>query len=333
MSLHATFTATVGTMTIEVDLSVPDGSVLAIVGPNGAGKTTLLRCLAGLHPIADGEIIIDDEAVASTRTGVNQSTAHRRLAMVFQDHLLFPHLDVVDNVAFGLRSSGMDRTAARRAATDLLTSRGLGHLISTATPDLSGGESQRVAVVRALAGDPRLFLLDEPTAALDAVNRREVQRDLRRHLQQFTGSTVLVSHDLTDTIGLATHIAVIENGHLTDGGELPRVLAEPRSAHLADLIGTNLLRRDEEWLAIAPTAVRLESSPPTDPAHEQWAGIVTGLDLLGGYVRVHLDCGHPITVGNSGHLMADIATASSDLPAEGTRLWAVVPKSAIHHYR
>ena len=310
MSLDADFTATVGATRIDVALSVPDGATLAVVGPNGAGKTTVLRCLAGLHPIDEGHVLIDGRQVSGPGSA-GVAVSQRHVGMVFQDHLLFAHLDVTDNVAFGMWAGGVRRVEARERAVELLETHGLTHLADTPTAELSGGESQRVALVRALAGAPRLLLLDEPTAALDAAAQRIVRRDLRRHLVGFDGSTVMVTHDLSDAVGLASVVAVVEHGSVVDHGTLPAVVAEPRSAHLADLVST---------------------TPPTETTGPVWSGTVCGLDALGDRVRIHLDVGEAVTVGNGGQLMAEVPSTNTTIPAEGSAAWMSVPADRLTRY-
>jgi molybdate transport system ATP-binding protein len=331
VSLDAAFTATVGATRIDVALSVPDGATLAVVGPNGAGKTTVLRCLAGLHPIDEGHVLIDGRQVSGPG-GASVAVSQRHVGMVFQDHLLFAHLDVTDNVAFGMRAGGIRRVEARERAAELLETHGLTHLADTPTAELSGGESQRVALVRALAGGPRLLLLDEPTAALDAAAQRIVRRDLRRHLVGFDGSTVMVTHDLSDAVGLASVVAVVEHGSVVDHGTLPAVVAQPRSAHLADLVGVNLLRDDNGWTSFAPSDVAFSSTPPTGTPGPAWSGTVCGLDALGDQVRIHLDVGEAVTVGNGGQLMAEVPSTNTTIPVEGSAAWMSVPADRLTRY-
>src|SRR5439155_23260539 len=143
---------------------------------------------------------------------------HRPVGMVFQDYLLFPHLDVLDNVAFGARRRGARRSDARRVAAEWLDRLGLGDRIGARPAELSGGQAQRVALARALATDPALLLLDEPLAALDASARAEVRRDLRRHLASFPGVRVLITHDPLEAAALADRLVVLDAGRGVQSG-------------------------------------------------------------------------------------------------------------------
>src|SRR2546429_6670711 len=181
---------------LDAEFEVAGGEVVALLGPNGAGKTTVLRVLAGLVPAA-GEVRLDGADLAGV------PVEKRRVGLVFQDYLLFPHLSTVDNVAFGLRCQGIGRHAARVAAGEWLTRMGIGELADARPDTLSGGQAQRVALARALAVAPRLLLLDEPLAALDAGTRPAVRAGLPHHPSGFHGAAVLVNHDPLAPMGLA----------------------------------------------------------------------------------------------------------------------------------
>ena len=230
MSLEAHLVVRRGQFTVDIELSVPDGEVLGMLGPNGAGKTTALRALAGLEPLTGGHITLD---------GVDVTAAppeDRDVGVVFQDYLLFPHLTALDNVAYGLRTRGMHKARARADAADWLDQVGLTDHAGHRPRQLSGGQAQRVALARALATDPRLLLLDEPLAALDAGTRAEVRRDLRRHLQSFDGMRIMVTHDPVDAYALADRVAVMDSGRIIQLGSIAEVTARPRSRYIASLI-------------------------------------------------------------------------------------------------
>jgi molybdate transport system ATP-binding protein len=216
MSLSARVVLCRGTLALDVAVEIADGEVLAVLGPNGAGKSTLLRVLAGLLPPDGGSVVLDGTEVWD---GERHVPAHRRdLGMVFQDYLLFPHLSVTDNVAFGLRTRGVRKPAARSAADRWLDRVGLAGLGSRRPGQLSGGQAQRAALARALVREPRVLLLDEPLSALDARTRLTVRAELRRHLGEFAGSTVLVTHDPVDAMALADRVVVVEDGSVVQEG-------------------------------------------------------------------------------------------------------------------
>ncbi|MGH2769283.1 MAG: ABC transporter ATP-binding protein, partial [Actinomycetota bacterium] len=242
MSLEAKVRLTLGALSLEVELSVGMGEVVAILGPNGSGKTTLLRALAGLVPLGDGLVILDGEVLEDPASGLRVATAQRPIGFVFQDYLLFPHLSALENVAFGLRARGLRRAEADRRARGWLERVGLARYASARPTSLSGGQAQRVALARALATDPRLLLLDEPLAALDAGTRVALRRDLRRHLRSFEGTRLLVTHDPLEAAALADRLVVIEEGNVVQEGTPAEVSERPRSAYVAQLVGLNLFR-------------------------------------------------------------------------------------------
>lgn len=218
MRLDAAITATRGAFALEVEFGAE--RALAIAGPNGAGKSTLLAALAGLV-----------EATGSIRLGERSLDGlppeQRRIGCVFQDYLLFPHLTVLENVAFGPRALGRGRVAARATATSWLDRLGIPELADRRPAQLSGGQAQRVALARALATDPELLLLDEPLAALDVEVRDEVRAELAAHLSDWGGLTIVVTHDRADAAALASDILVIEGGRLAQRGTLGQLAAEP----------------------------------------------------------------------------------------------------------
>ena len=226
---------------LQLDLRVDDGEVVALLGPNGAGKTTALRAIAGLRPLDAGRIELDGRVLDEPAAGTFVPPEQRSVGVVFQDHLLFPHLTALENVAFGLRARGVRRREARAAAQAWLDRMGLADVAGARPRTLSGGEAQRVALARALAVEPRLLLLDEPLAALDAGTRVRVRADLRRHLAAFPGGRLLVTHDPLDAIVLADRLVILERGRVTQTGTPAEVTARPASRYVAQLVGINLL--------------------------------------------------------------------------------------------
>ena len=165
-----------GTLRLDVGLSAESGEVIGLLGPNAAGKTTLLRALAGLTPIERGRLMVDGEVLEDAAAGTRVPPDRRRIGVVFQDYRLFPHLSALDNVAFGLRARGASRGESRARAQEWLARFGLTGQAHARPRALSGGQAQRVALARALVVEPRLLLLDEPLAALDAGARRAAPR-------------------------------------------------------------------------------------------------------------------------------------------------------------
>src|SRR5919199_4165745 len=251
VTLRAEFEARRGLLDLTMNLEGGPGATIALLGPNGAGKTTVLRCLAGLLPITSGRIEIGDRVVDDNSGHVRPE--ERPVGMVFQDYLLFPHLSVLENVAFGLRARGANRTQARARAMLLLERFELSDRAQERPTALSGGQAQRVALARALATSPQLLLLDEPLSALDARTRLTVRAELRRHLAAFPGSTVLVSHDPVDAMALADRVVVVEEGRVVQAGTPAEVAGRPRTDYVARLVGLSLLPGTGEG-----TTVRLD---------------------------------------------------------------------------
>lgn len=242
MSLHAKIALQRGPLPIEVELAVARGETLALVGPNGAGKSTCLNAIAGLVPMSRGAIRLGERWLDGGPDHVATPPEQRGIGLLFQDHLLFPHLSALDNVAYGLVARGTPRAAARAKAAAWLSRVGLADRSAARPRELSGGQAQRVALARALAAEPELLLLDEPLAAVDASARQALRRDLGAHLRDFAGPRIVVTHDATDAFLLADRIAVLEAGRVVQTGTAAEISASPRSRYVADLIGLNFFR-------------------------------------------------------------------------------------------
>ena len=251
--LHSSIALRLGLLDLAIELDVAEGETVALLGPNGSGKTTALRTLAGLLPIDAGRIELDGEVLDDPATEAWLPPEQRRIAVVFQDYLLFPNLSALDNVAFGLRRMGMQKRQARDIAAGWLERFGLTTHADNRPAHLSGGQAQRVALARALATEPRLLLLDEPLAALDAGTRVEMRSDLRRHLTTFPGIGVLVTHDPVDALALADRVVVLEAGRVVQTGTIPDIAAQPRSRYVAELVGVNLLRGHADGTTVTLT--------------------------------------------------------------------------------
>lgn len=359
MSLHAEVALTRGVLDLDVTVDAPGAQVTAVLGPNGAGKTTLLDCVAGILGIDAGRIVLGDRVLDDTALGVHVPAEHRDIGRVPQDCLLFPHLDVADNIAFGLRARGSTRRDGRREAHDWLERLGLATRDRAKPRELSGGQAQLVALARALAPGPELLLLDEPLGALDAGTRSTTRQELGRHLADFDGATVLVTHDPIDALVLARSIVVIEAGRVTQAGPIAEMTARPRSRYVAELVGTNLFAADVAgttavtvdagigaaaradagteihladatsgpvFVAIAPNAVSLQLDQPSGSPRNRWRCTVAAVDMLGARVRVHLDGPLALTAEVTPEAVADL-----DL-APGAPVWATAKATEITTY-
>ena len=348
MTLDAHVGRRLGPLDLDIELSVEPGEVVALLGPNGAGKTTAFRCLAGLLPLDDGYIRLDGVVLDDPVAGRFVPPERRPVAVVFQDYLLFPNLSVLENIAFGLRARGTSAREARARASVWLERVGLADRSAERPRVLSGGQAQRVALARALATEPRLLLLDEPLAALDAGTRNEVRRDLRQHLASVDGVRLLVTHDPVDAYALADRVVIVEAGRVAQQGSLADVTARPRSRYIADLVGVNLVagRTDngslvtpsggrivpadaphgDSFAVIQPHAVALYRTAPDGSPRNVWPSTVAEIDQRADRVRVRLDGPVP--------LVAEITRAALDSLAlrTGDHIFATVKATEIATY-
>ncbi len=222
-----------------LDLSVAPGETVAVVGPNGAGKSTLLSVIAGLLTPDAGRVQIGDQLWFDSASGINTATHRRDVGYLTQQSLLFPHLSVERNIAFGPLSRGFGRAEGRRIARAWMERLDLSEFASRKPHQLSGGQAQRVAVARALASNPQVMLLDEPMAALDVTVSSAMRRVFADQLAHRT--TVLVTHDILDVVALADKMVVLSDGKVIEAGEVSNILTSPRSDFAARLAHLNLV--------------------------------------------------------------------------------------------
>jgi molybdate transport system ATP-binding protein len=233
---------------VRARLEVPPGGRLALLGPNGAGKSTILGALAGTVPLADGRVAVSEVRGTQTRQrmldapGIRSVPTHRRgITLLEQRPLLFPHLDLAANVAFGPRARGIGRRRARAIALDWLERVGLADRAAQRPHRLSGGQQQRVAIARAFAADPSVILLDEPFAALDAESTPRVRGLLTRELARTGTTALLVNHQLSDAWDLADQCVVLESGTIRERTAPEQIATSPRSRFGARLAGFGVI--------------------------------------------------------------------------------------------
>jgi iron(III) transport system ATP-binding protein len=231
----------------DVSFSIPRGALVTLLGPSGCGKTTTLRLIAGLEMASAGSIVIDGADVTHV------PVTRRDIAMVFQSYALFPHLDVLDNVAFGLLNIGRSRAEAAAAAAEALEVVGLAGYERRMTGQLSGGQQQRVAVARAIVLRPKVLLLDEPLSNLDAKLRRQVRDDIRTLQQRLALTVVYVTHDQAEALAVSDQVIVMSAGRVAQIGAPQALYEAPDTRFVADFIGdANILPATLE--AAAPLA-------------------------------------------------------------------------------
>jgi len=303
----------------DLELALDVGAeALAIAGPSGAGKTTILRAVAGLVTPARGRIALDGETWLDTERGVSLRPEERSVGFVFQDYALFPHLTVAQNVGF----------AARARVPELLERFRIDHLAKARPGELSGGERQRVALARALAREPRVLLLDEPTAALDAHTRAAVRLELRDLLHEIGLPTLLVTHDFEDAAALAARVGVLVEGRIVQLGSPTDLVDAPADAFVASFTGGNLIpglasRRERGLTEVAletggflystdelegrvgvvvhPWEISVARKAPADSALNHVRAPILALTPAGNRVRVRV-----------GHLTAEVTAASAE---------------------
>jgi molybdate transport system ATP-binding protein len=340
MTLHADLhVARRNDFRLDLELTIAPNEVVALLGPNGAGKTTALRALAGLLRITEGQVRLD-ETVWDEPPRVFVPAEERFAGVVFQDYLLFATMSALDNVAFGLRAQGVARHPARVRAREWLARVGLEELAGVRPRSLSGGQAQRVALARALATEPAVLLLDEPLAALDASTRLHVRSELARHLDEYPGHTLLVTHDPLDAMVLADRIVIVEDGKVVQQGPPAEVARQPRTAYVAHLVGLNLYRGtasgtvvslDEGgsltvaepasgpvYVAFPPTAVSLHPTEPDGSPRNSWPVTIADLEQHAHTVRVLADGTPPVLAD-----VTPVVVAELDL-RPGAPLWATV---------
>jgi molybdate transport system ATP-binding protein len=339
-----------GSFTLAVSFAAPPGQVLGVLGPNGSGKTTLLSALAGLLPVSDGHITLGGHVLDDANAGSFVEAAGRPVGFVFQNYRLFPHLTVAANVAFSPRVRGRSRPDARAAAGHWLDRLGIADLADRRPGQLSGGQAQRVALARALAGDPALLLLDEPLSALDAATRMDVQAQLKQHLADFAGPSLLVTHDPLEALVLTDRLMVLEAGRIVQEGTPAQVARQPATGYVAKLVGLNLYagradnsgvtitdggsftipdngQHGDVLVAVRPSAITVSSQRPEHSSiRNAWPATVTGLTLLADRVRLDLD-------GQPSALVDVTPAAVAELALQpGSRAWLSVKATDLEVY-
>ncbi len=342
--------ATVTARGLDIAFGVGPGEVLAVVGPNGAGKSSIAAVMAGLLRADRAVVRVGDRTLTDTANGVNVAVHRRRIGLLQQDPMLFPHMSVRGNVAFAAR---------QRPAEHWLDRVDVGSLADRRPGELSGGQAQRVALARALAAEPDVLLLDEPLAGLDvaaAASVRTVLRDVLSDPATRARPSVLITHDLLDMLGLADRVLVLEAGRIVESGSVADVLAAPRSGFGARIAGVNLVRgvlaesstlrsAEQLWhgvpvddgavLTVGSDAVALFSPAAVAVYREKPLGSprnivrvrIAELDIAGGVVRVR---GAEQADGLPG-LAADVTPdAVADLRlAAGDLVWFAVKTQSV----
>jgi putative spermidine/putrescine transport system ATP-binding protein len=326
----------------DVNLLLPDGQFVCFLGPSGCGKTTLLRLIAGLEKPSRGRILLDEEDITHT-------PAHKRnFGMVFQSLALFPHLSVGENVTYSLRVRKSDKNTRRQRAKELLDLVKLFGLIDRHISQLSGGQRQRVAMARALAIEPRLFLLDEPLSALDAKLREDMQLELRMLQQRLSVTTILVTHDQREAMTMSDLVVVMgPDNRVRQMGSPLEIYRNPADTFVADFIGTSNLLNGScmgsreimvggTCLVVAemPEGMPLDTKvtvslrpeevhvlPGTDEGDNRLHGSVSFVRDVGSSVEIYLDC-------NGIQIVSQSTPKGRPAIKQGDQATAVLPAAA-----
>ncbi|MES2432318.1 MAG: ABC transporter ATP-binding protein [Pseudomonadota bacterium] len=301
-----------------VDLTIAEGAFFAMLGPSGSGKTTCLRLISGFESPTAGEICIFGENVSNTPPHL------RNVNTVFQDYALFPHMNVRDNVAYGLMVKGMARAQRYAKAEEMLALVHLDAYGSRKPGQLSGGQRQRVALARALVNEPKVLLLDEPLGALDLKLREAMQDELKSLQQRLRITFVFVTHDQHEALSMADSLAVFNDGKIAQIGTPTEIYAQPKTRFVADFVGssnvlppalTQSLGGPAKWSSLRPETLHLDPAGPLQ-------GTVTSLRYLGS--------GHRVAISTQGQDIAAILPSGTELPTPGTQIRLSFPANALH---
>ena len=325
MKITANFSAIRNSFRLSIDTIFSAGTVTAVLGPNGSGKSTLLRVLAGLQGIDSGAIVFGNQVVNKTPS-VHVAPQGRSVGVVFQDYALFPHLSVMENIAFGPRSLGSSKKVSQVRAQSQLESLGITELGHRKPNQISGGQAQRVALARALAIE------------LDAQTKESVRTELEKQIDGFDGCVIFVTHDPLDAMLLADRVVVLEDGSITQEGTPSELAARPETDYVATLMGVNLIRgvanqgvlqvegggvlsvpqvdlRGEALAVLRPEAVTLHLLRPEGSARNVWQGSVRALTPMHDRIRVSIDASPPVIATITHLALADLQLSV------GTPIW------------
>ena len=333
--------------TLDVELGIAAGETLALLGPNGAGKSTTVDLLAGRSQLDAGHIDLAGRRLDEPGNDIFVPSEQRRIGVVFQDYLLFDHLNVRENVMFGPRARGQRKAEAMRIADRWIELLDIGRFVDRRPTQLSGGQAQRVALARALASDPDMLLLDEPLAALDIGNRSELRSVLASQLATVAGPRLLITHDPADAFLLADRIAIVEAGRITQCGTGEEIRRRPATAYGAAVAGTNLLMGSSvkgalvlddydhtfqaadtsvegpALITIHTTAIALHLNQPSGSPRNSWHTHVATIEPLGDTTRITLGTPVPLSVD-----ITPGSTAALGL-SPGSQVWASVKATEI----
>ncbi|KAA3641288.1 MAG: ABC transporter ATP-binding protein [Armatimonadetes bacterium] len=331
---------------LDVSVGIAPGSTLVVLGPNGAGKSTLVAALVGLSPIDEGRIELAGVVLEDTEAGISLPPSRRGIGVMFQDGLLFPHLSVRDNIAFGLKSTGVSKEEVAQRTDHWMDRFDLVGLAERRPPELSGGEAQRVALARAVATKPKLLILDEPLGSLDVTMKAHARRTIAEFLDSYDGPALVITHDPTEAFLLGDELCILEDGLISQSGTAQEIRLHPRSRYAADLAGTNLFEgtasdgvidigghnlympahdvSGEVIVTFHPRAVAIHRSQPEGSPRNMWKTAIAHVESLGDTARIATSAPLPVTAE-----VTMESTRSLDLDP-GVEVWLSVKATELH---
>jgi len=324
----------------DINLDIKSGEYFIILGPTGAGKTVLLEAIAGLYPVLEGEIWIDGREITKF------SPEKRGIGIVYQDQVLFPHLSVEENIAFGLKLRKYPKQEIKAKVDAMAEIVGISHLLKRDSVTLSGGEKQRVALARALVTEPGLLLLDEPLSALDPETREGMQRELKETHRRLKVTIIHVTHDFEEAVALGHRVAVLNDGRIAQVGTPEQILRQPRSEFVArfalsrnvfsgraedgfiDIGGARLRAvtesRGEVHLSLRPEDILVSKEPLQSTARNCFRGTINDIADRGSVVYV------TVTLPPDFICLITRQSLEELQLRRGVRVWITFKASAIH---
>jgi ABC-type Fe3+/spermidine/putrescine transport system ATPase subunit len=328
----------------EVNLDVDSGEYFIVLGPTGSGKTMLLEAIAGLHPVVEGTVSVDGRDIT------NLQPERRGLGIVYQDHVLFPHLSVWENVAFGLKSTRYPKRDILARVEKVAQLANIDHLLQRKPRGLSGGERQRVSLARALATEPKVLLFDEPLSALDPEAREKMQYQLADIHRRLNMTIIHVTHDFEEALSLGRRVAILNKGHVVQVGTPDDIMRRPNSEFVAGFaLSRNLFRgevvgsedtvvvdvggirikaqtalKDSVHVSIRPEDVFISREQVKSTAGDSFKGVITEVVDKGSMIYVSVDVPPLFTC-----LVSRQAFGELDLKA-GMQVYIAIRASAVH---
>ncbi|HHO56937.1 MAG TPA: ABC transporter ATP-binding protein [Thermoplasmatales archaeon] len=331
----------------NISLEIEKGEYFVILGPTGAGKTLLLETIAGFHEPDDGKIYVDGEDI--THLPPNE----RKMGFVYQDYMLFPHMTVMENIAYGLRIRDMEKNEIMEKINELAKMLHIEHILERYPSNLSGGEQQRVALARALAIAPKIILLDEPLSALDEMLKSEVIKDLKRINKKSRITFIHVTHSRNDAVMLADKMAIMKDGAIVQVGKTGEIFRKPQSKFVAEFVGVENLFEGEAlrkgkitvfrtngieiyssssmegkgYASIRPEDIIISRKKVESSARNCIEGVVKEVSDMGNLIRVNVDCGMPFMVNITRESMEEMKISV------GERIYLIFKAQNVHLFK